>query len=85
MMQFIGKSKVTKLNAKAGLVYPLISLRLAATKLGRSQRYLRLSTMTDGHFLSLSIKGQEILKLCDRTQKLYNFRLKLYNSTPEVG
>ena len=26
MMQFIGKSKVTKLNAKAGLVYPLIRL-----------------------------------------------------------
>ena len=36
-MQFIGKSKVTKLNAKAGIVYPLIRLpRIYANKIGKT-------------------------------------------------
>jgi hypothetical protein len=50
-MHHLGKSKVTKLNAKAGVVYPLIRLpKLVQMKLGRSRRYLRPGTITDGHF-----------------------------------
>ena len=79
-MQHIGKSKVTKLNAKAGVVYPLIRLpKTCADELGRLQRYLSLSTITDGHFLSLSMMGKGLLKLYNWSQKLYNFCLKLYN------
>ncbi len=53
--------------------------RPAQTKLGRLQRYLSLSTITDGHFLSLSMMGKGLLKLYNWSQKLYNFCLKLYN------
>jgi hypothetical protein len=36
-MQLIGKSKVTKLNAKVGIVYPLIRLpRIYADKIGKT-------------------------------------------------
>jgi hypothetical protein len=76
-VQHIGKSKVTKLNAKAGVVYPLIRLpKTYANELGTLQRYLRLSRITGGHFWSLSMTEQRLLKLI---QKLYNFCLKLYN------
>jgi hypothetical protein len=37
MMQLIGKSKVTKLNAKAGIVYPLIRLpKIYADEIGKT-------------------------------------------------
>jgi hypothetical protein len=46
-MHYLGKSRVTKLNAKAGVVYPLIRPhRRAQTKLGRLPRYLRFGTAT---------------------------------------
>ncbi len=36
-MQIVGKSKVTKLNAKAGIVYPLIRLpKIYADKIGKT-------------------------------------------------
>ena len=60
-------------------------LRPAQMKLGKLQRYLKLSTITDGCFLSLSMMGQGFLKLYNRIQKLYNFCPKLYNSRAETA
>ena len=88
VMHHLGKSKVTKLNAKAGVVYPLIRLPKGyADEIGKVAEIFETSTMTDGHFLSLSTTRQRMqsLKLRNQIQKLYNFCLKLYNRIAQMA
>ncbi|MGB9370379.1 MAG: hypothetical protein WCB79_00350 [Halobacteriota archaeon] len=54
-MELIEKSKVTKLNAKAGIVHPLIRLpKIYADEIVRRLRFLKPSTATSEHSSSLS-------------------------------
>ena len=82
-IRYVGKSKAMKLNAKAGVVYPLIRLpKTYADQIGKVAEIFETQPITDGHFLSPSARGKSHLRLYNPIHEVYNFCRELY--TPVV-
>jgi hypothetical protein len=81
-MHHLGKSKVSKLNAKAGIVYPLIRLpKSFGDEIGKIAEIFEIQHHDRRALLVTFNEEATTFKLCNRIQKLYNLRLKLYNHT----
>ena len=74
----VGKSKVTKLTPKAGVVYPLIKLPKAHTdEIGKTAEIFETKHLNKRRFLVPFLIHQ-------KQTKLYNLSLKLYNPTAQM-
>ena len=85
-MRRVGKSKVTKLNAKAGAVYPLIRLpRAYGDEIGKVAEIFEIHDRKKEQFLLLFPEVSDLLRSLSLILKLYNLRLKLYNLMAQIA